>query len=60
LCFLLCLWDFVVGAGVPVSAYDGVAGVGISAARDAAAKPKVKNAVLIRVADFFMRSPNGE
>jgi len=54
------LWDFGAGAGVPVSAYDGVAGVGISAARDAAAKPKVNNAVLIRVADFFMRSPNGE
>jgi hypothetical protein len=26
---------------------------------DAAAKPKVSNAVVIRVADFFMGSPNG-
>jgi hypothetical protein len=31
----------------------------MSAAIEAAAKPKVNNAVVIRVADFFMRSPNG-
>jgi hypothetical protein len=29
----------------------------MSAAIDAAAKPKVNKAVVIRVADFFMRSP---
>jgi hypothetical protein len=26
---------------------------------EAAAKPTVNNAVVMRVADFFMRSPNG-
>ena len=60
LCFLLvCLWVLVAGAGVAVSAAIGAADFGISAAMDAAAKPKVNNAVVMRVADFFMRSPNG-
>jgi hypothetical protein len=62
LCFLLlCLVVLVLVAGavVPVSAAIGAADFGISAAIEAAAKPKVNKAVVIRVAVFFMRSPNG-
>jgi hypothetical protein len=59
LCFLLeCLWDFAEGAGAAVSAAAGVPAFGASAAIEAAARPKVNKAVVIRVADFFMRSPN--
>jgi hypothetical protein len=61
LCFLgaaLCLWDFVEGAGAELSAAAGVPLFGASAAIEAAARPKVNKAVVIRVADFFMRSPN--
>jgi hypothetical protein len=56
---LLC--DFVAGAGVEVavSAAVGAADFGASAAIEAAAKPKLNNAVVIRVADLFMRTPNG-
>jgi hypothetical protein len=57
LCFLpecLCV-DFA-GAEAPEAA--GVPAAGASAAMEAAAKPKVNRAVVIRVADFFMRSPN--
>jgi hypothetical protein len=59
LCFLPeCLWDFAAGAGVVLSAAAGVPLFGASAAIEAAARPKVNRAVVIRVADFFMRSPN--
>jgi hypothetical protein len=59
LCFLLlCLWDLVAGAGDVLSAAAGVPLFGASAAIEAAARPKVNRAVVIRVADFFMRSPN--
>jgi hypothetical protein len=47
--------DFA-GAEAPEAA--GVPAAGASAAMEAAAKPKVNKAVVIRVADFFMRSPN--
>ena len=55
---LLC--DLVAGAGaaVPVSAATGAADLGMSAAIEAAAKPRVNKAVVIKVADLFMRSPN--
>jgi hypothetical protein len=46
-----------VAAGV--SAAIGAAAFGISADIAAAARPKVNNAVLIRIPDLFMRSPNG-
>jgi hypothetical protein len=60
LCFLLeCLVVLVLGAGVAVSAAIGAADFGMSAAIEAAAKPNVNKAVVMRVADFFMRSPNG-
>jgi hypothetical protein len=64
LCFLaVCLAVLVLvvvaGAGVAVSAAIGAAVFGMSAAMEAAAKPKVNKAVVMRVADFFMRSPNG-
>jgi hypothetical protein len=56
LCFLAeCLWALVVDEALELSA---PAAFGASAAMEAAAKPKVNNAVVIRVADFFMRSPN--
>ena len=59
LCFLaLCLWDLAEGAGALLSAAAGVPLFGASAAIEAAARPKVNKAVVIRVADFFMRSPN--
>src|SRR3984885_14112480 len=59
LCFLLlALWVLALGAGVVLSAAAGVPALGASAASEAAAKPKVNKAVVIRVADFFMRSPN--
>jgi hypothetical protein len=61
LCFLgvvLCLCDFAAGAGAELSAAAGVPLFGASAAIEAAARPKVNKAVVIRVADFFMRSPN--
>jgi hypothetical protein len=58
LCFLLVgLWDLAAGGGVEVSAAAGVPAVGASAI-EAAARPKVNKAVVNRVADFFMRSPN--
>src|SRR6202050_3372998 len=57
LCFLLLgLWVLALGAGVVVSAADGVPACGAPAAIEAAAKLKVNKAVVIRVADFFMRS----
>ena len=57
LCFLPeCLCVVLAGAEVPEAA--GVPAAGASAAMEAAAKPKVNRAVVIRVADFFMRSPN--
>jgi NAD-dependent SIR2 family protein deacetylase len=46
------------GAGAELSAAAGVPDFGASAAIEAAARPKVNKAVVIRVADFFMRSPN--
>jgi hypothetical protein len=59
LCFLLlALWVLALGAGAELSAAAGVPALGASAAIEAAAKPKVNKAVVIRVADFFMRSPN--
>jgi hypothetical protein len=60
LCFLvvLALWDLAFGAGAELSAAAGVPLFGASAAIEAAARPKVNKAVVIRVADFFMRSPN--
>jgi hypothetical protein len=59
LCFLLlALWVLALGAGVELSAAAGVPAFGASAAIEAAARPKVSKAVVIRVADFFMRSPN--
>jgi hypothetical protein len=59
-CLLLGLWvlDLAFGAGAELSAAAGVPVFGASAAIEAAARPKVNNAVVIRVADFFMRSPN--
>ena len=60
MCFLVvCLAVLVLVAGVAVSAATGAAVFGVSAAMEAAAKPKVNKAVVMRVADFFMRSPNG-
>jgi hypothetical protein len=58
---LLLLFDLVAGAGaaVLVSAATGVADFGASAAIDAAAKPTVNNAVMIRVPDLVIESPNG-
>lgn len=60
MCFLLvlCLWDLAAGAGAELAAAAGVPAFGASAAIEAAARPKVNKQVLIRVADFFMRSPN--
>jgi len=61
LCFLLVLlllWVLAFGAGAELSAAAGVPLFGASAAIEAAARPKVSKAVVIRVADFFMRSPN--
>ena len=60
LCFLVvvvCFLALGAGAGVAVSAAVGAADFGMSAAIDAAAKPRVIKAVVIKVADFFMRSP---
>ena len=58
LCFFaVCLWDLVEVAGAELSAAAGVPVFGASAAMEAAASPKANKAVLIRVADFFMRSP---
>jgi hypothetical protein len=59
LCFLLllCLWVVLFGAGVAESAAIGAADFGLSAAIEAAAKPNVNNAVVMRVADLFMKSP---
>jgi len=58
LCFLvLCFLALAAGAEVVESAV--APDFGASAAMEAAAKPKVNKAVVIRVADFFMRSPNG-
>jgi hypothetical protein len=53
--------DLVAAAGVAVlvSAATGVADFGASAAIDAAAKPTVNNAVMIRVPDLVIKSPNG-
>ncbi len=61
LCFLLGLCDFVAAGfdGVVLSAAAGVAVFGGSAAIEAAAKPKVNNAVVISVAGLFIRSPSG-
>jgi hypothetical protein len=60
-CLVVLLLLLVAGAGVAVavSAAVGAAVFGMSAAMEAAAKPKVNKAVVMRVADFFMRSPNG-
>ena len=59
MCFLLllCLWDLAAGAEVDVPAAAGAAVFGASAAIEAAAKAKLTNAALIRVADLFMISP---
>ena len=59
LCFLLvlCLVVLVLAAGAEVAESAVAPDFGASAAMDAAAKPKVSNAVVIRVADFFMGSP---
>jgi hypothetical protein len=56
---LLC--DLEAGAEVSDFAAAEAAGAadGVSAAREAAAKLKVKRTVVIRVADLFMKSPNG-
>ena len=62
MCFLAaCLWDLVAGAVLVLSLAVGVVEVADCglAAMDAAARPKVSNAVVTRVADLFMRSPNG-
>ena len=61
MCFLLlCLWAVLAaGAAVELLAAAGVPAFGASAAMEAAAKPRLNRAVVIRVADFFMRSPNG-
>jgi hypothetical protein len=58
---LLLLFDLAAGAGaaVLVSAATGVADFGASAAIDAAAKPTVNNAVMIRVPDLVIKSPTG-
>jgi hypothetical protein len=58
---LLELFDLAAGAGVAVlvSAATGVADFGASAAIDAAAKPTVNNAVMIRVPDLVINSPAG-
>jgi hypothetical protein len=58
-CFVVVVLVLVAVAGVAVSAAIGAAVFGMSAAMEAAAKPNVNNAVVMRVADFFMRSPNG-
>jgi hypothetical protein len=47
------------GVAAGASAAIGAAAFGISADIAAAARPKVNNAVLIRIPDLFMRSPNG-
>jgi hypothetical protein len=62
LCFLLllCLWDLAAGALVPVSAAMGAADFGMSAAMEAAVKPKLNNATVIKVTGLFMRAPNGD
>ena len=60
LCFLAVvvdLWALALGAGAELSAAAGVPLFGASAAIEAAARPKANKAVVIRVADFFMRSP---
>jgi hypothetical protein len=54
----LCALVLAFGAGAELSAAAGVPVFGASAAIEAAARPKVNKAVVIRVADFFMRSPN--
>jgi hypothetical protein len=56
---LLLLFDLAAGAGaaVLVSAATGVADFGASAAIDAAAKPMVNNAVMIRDPDLVIKSP---
>ena len=61
MCFLLvlCLVVLVLVAGAEVAESAVAPDFGASAAMEAAAKPKVNNAVVMRVADFFMRSPNG-
>ena len=60
MCFLAVLCFLVLAAGAEVVESAAVApDFGASAAMEAAAKPKVNKAVVIRVADFFMRSPNG-
>jgi len=59
LCFLAVVLCFLVLAGAEVAVSAVAPDFGASAAMDAAAKPKVSNAVVIRVADFFMGSPNG-
>jgi hypothetical protein len=58
---LFVLLVFAAGAGVAVavSAAVGAADFGASAAIEAAARPKLNKAVVIRVADLFMRTPNG-
>jgi hypothetical protein len=61
--FLLCFLGFGASVVVPAaaggSAAIGAADFGISADIAAAARPKVNNAVVIRVPDLVMRSPNG-
>ena len=58
MCFLLllCLWDLAVGAELDELAAGAVV-FGASAAIETAAKAKLTNAVVIRVADLFMISP---
>jgi hypothetical protein len=58
LCFLLlCLWLALFVEGADESAAVGAADVGLPAAIEAAAKPSVNKAVVMRVADLFMKSP---
>jgi hypothetical protein len=57
----LLLCDLVAGVVVVVvSVAMGAADFGMSVAIEAAAKPKESNAAVMRVADLFMRSPNGD
>jgi hypothetical protein len=60
LLFFLAVFGASAGAAAAgASAAIGAAAFGISAAMEAAARPKVNNAEVIRIPDLFMRSPNG-
>ncbi len=60
MCFLADLCDFVVAFDALALEAVGAAVFAVSAAIEAAAKPKVNNAVVIKVAGLFMRSPNDD